>query len=211
MSRLPLPFIFLILCLCVMPKMADAGSYKTQNLKYNIQVDIPIGWEIIPQNILRQIDNATEAVSGVDQSNNEILFGAFCNTLNENPSAIFRISIRKKKSKLTQKKLAYLTDDERKIILSNTIKKTIKLDKLLGTKTDRKNIAVFVAKIDNLLTLATIKFIEMEGVEKVDMLYLIPTSYGTIKVKGLFNWDEAILFEPIIKRIISSIKIGNKS
>ncbi len=78
----------------------------------------------------------------------------------------------------------------------------------MGTKTDRKNIAVFVAKVDNLLTLATIKFIEMEGVEKVDMLYLIPTSYGTIKVKGLFNWDEAILFEPIIKRIISSIKIG---
>lgn len=38
--------------------MAEGNSFKTQNLKYGISVDIPLGWEVLPKNLLRQLDNA---------------------------------------------------------------------------------------------------------------------------------------------------------
>ncbi len=99
MLRLPLHYIF-ILCIFFVPKFVEANSYKTQKLKYDINVDIPIGWELIPQNVLRQLGNMTEALTGRDQSNNEIILAANCYTLNEKPSATVRISVRKKRLQL---------------------------------------------------------------------------------------------------------------
>lgn len=210
MARLPLLFMFLILFICFAPKIADANSYKTQNLKHNIKVDIPIGWKILPQNMLRQLDNATEASLGVDQSNNEILIGANCYTLNKKPSATFRISVRKTYKKLTQEDLANLTDADFQSILYQAISLAKETDKKLGTKTDINNITVFTARVDNLLALVTAKNIFRDGKDRADILYLIPTSCCLIKIYASFNWDEEILFSPIIKRILSSIKIGKE-
>ncbi|WP_206214324.1 hypothetical protein [Desulfovibrio sp. ZJ369] len=208
MLRLPLPFIFLILCLCVMPKMADAGSYKTQNLKYNIQVDIPIGWELLPQNVLRQLGNMTEALTGRDQSNNEILLAANCYTLNEKPSATVRISVRKKASSVTQDELATFSDIDFKYILYEAINNAINLDKKLGTKTDIETLKVFTANVDGQLAFVTAKNVLSHGKYQAHIFYLILMHDYRIKIYATFNWDEAMLFEPIIKRIISSIKIG---
>lgn len=211
MSSLPRNFILLILCICLVPRIVEGNSYKTQNLKYNIKVDIPIGWELLPQNMLRQLDNATEARSGVNQSNNEILLGANCYTLNERPSATFRISVRKKTPSFTQEKLANLSNTDFKYIVYEAIKAAINLDKKLGTKTDIENLKVFTAKVDGLLALVTAKNVLSHGKAQAHMFYRIPMPYGLIKIYATFNLEEETIFDPIMKKILSSIKIGKNN
>lgn len=57
-TRSAICFCLLIVLIPLIPQMAEGNSFKTQNLKYGISVDIPLGWEVLPKNLLRQLDNA---------------------------------------------------------------------------------------------------------------------------------------------------------
>lgn len=211
MRKLTFIFIFLIVGLCFVPEGIIASSYKTQKLKYNISVDIPLGWKILQKNVARQLDNMTEALSGRDQSNNEILLAANCYTQNEKPSATFRISVRNKAPAFTQEELASLTENDFKYILYEAINNATNLDKKIKTKTDIKTLKVFTANVDGQLALVTAKNVLSHGKYQAHIFYLIPMHNYSIKIYATFNWDEENLFEPIMKRILSSIKIGKNN
>ena len=190
--------------------MAEGNSFKTQNLKYGISVDIPLGWEILPKNLLRQLDNATEARTGINQSNNEILIAANCYTLDKKPSATLRISIRKIKTELTQKKLRNFSDKDFKSVLYQAINSSIETDKKTGSRTDISNITVFTSRVDTLIALVESKNISFLGKEEAHILYIIPTSYGRIKIYASFNKAEEFVLKEIMVKILASIKIGKK-
>ena len=209
-TRLAICFFLLIVFLPLIPQMAEGNSFKTQNLKYGISVDIPLGWEILPKNLLRQLDNATEARTGINQSNNEILIAANCYTLDKKPSATLRISIRKIKTELTQKKLRNFSDKDFKSVLYQAINSSIETDKKTGSRTDISNITVFTSRVDTLIALVESKNISFLGKEEAHILYIIPTSYGRIKIYASFNKAEEFVLKEIMVKILASIKIGKK-
>lgn len=209
-TKSAISFFLLIVFLYLIPQMAEGNSFKTQNLKYGINVDIPLGWKILPKNMLRQLDNATEARTGINQSNNEILIAANCYTLDKNPSATFRISVRKIKTELTQKKLRNFSDKDFKSALYDSINYALETDKLMGSKTDINTLTVFTARVDNLIALVSSKNIQFPEREEAHILYIIPTSYGNIKIYASFNKAEESVLKEIMIKILSSIKIGKK-
>lgn len=199
-------FCTVIFCLFTTP-VQSMESYKTKTLKYGISVDLPMEWEILPKKLLRQLDNSTEAISGVNQSNNEILIAANCYTLHKKPSATFRVSVRKKDPTTTQEALANFTQEDLNELSYHAQKNALLMDKKIGTETIITSVKTDVKKTGSLLSLMTSKEFISTGILKKQVLCLIPVSYGIIKIQTTYNKDEERILAPITLKILSSVKI----
>lgn len=198
----------LVVVFCLYASLTYAsGSYKKYNLPYGISVEIPIGWKILDKNTNRQLDNFTEALSGKNQSNNQILLAANCYTKFKTPSATFRISIRKTTPDISQYDLQNITPSELNILKKQALTSSEHSNKTIGTKINLYTQETDIEKISGLYSILTSKVDKRKGFPSFEMFYLVPVSYGYIKIYTTYNKNEEF-FIPILDKILSSIKIG---
>ena len=185
--------------------LAWAESYKRYNLTHGVSVEIPLGWKILDTAYYRQLDNATEAKTKIDQSNNEIIIAANCYLSNKKAVATFRISFRKKKPELSQDYLKHITSAELNYFLSEFIAASKKIDERMRTRTDPTTQKVIISDVGGLLALTHIKEIEIRGKTEKQYLYFIPVRTGLFKVQTSCNKNEESLLGDILTYMVSSI------
>lgn len=110
---LAVPLLVLIYINCLLFSTANASNFKRYELDYGISAEIPNDWKILDKSVTTQLDNSSEAITSIDQSNNAILIAANCYTTYQKPSATFRVSIRTNPAnQMTQQDLKYITRSE---------------------------------------------------------------------------------------------------
>lgn len=197
--------VLILITMCSMPELARAESYKRYNLPHGVSVKIPLGWKILDTAYYRQLDNATEAKTKIDQSNNEIIIAANCYLSNKEAAATFRISFRKKKPELSQSYLKDISSDELNYFLFQSIAASKKIDAQMGTRTDPAKQQAIISEVGGLLALTLIKEIEVRGKVNKQYLYLIPVRTGLFKVQTSCDMREESLLGDILKYMVSSI------
>lgn len=203
--------IFFITLFCSTNALAESNkSYERINLKYGISFEKPLGWENINNKKFRQLDNNTEAITGIGQADNEILSALNCYTGEKYASATFRISRRNKKSEVTQDELSKIKGDDFKDVLIDAISKSIESDKKLGTQTRIESINVCTVKMSGLYSLFTRKDTLYKGRVIRSGLFIIPISNAVIKIVYSYDVREENLLKPIIIKMVDSVKISDK-
>lgn len=199
--------IFIIFFLPTSVFAQKEGSYKTVELQYGISITIPLDWKVLPKKTLRQLDNSTEALSGINQSNNEILLAMNCYTFSKKPSATFRISVRKKKISLNQEMISNFTDDDIYFLNEEAKNRSIVLDKKFGTITDIGSIQTKIVSIANMRSIMTVKNVFEDKTTNIVLFFLIPISEGTVKIYCTYRKNEEKILMPILIHILESLKM----
>lgn len=207
MRKLPFIFIFLIVCICFISENSDAISYKTYNLKYDIKVDIPVGWKIESKNELMQLSSLIPT--------REFLLRAEGVTLNKSDPPYIGILVRKEKTFYTQEKLAALSTTDfqslRDRAIADAINHNNEYKKLLGDEGHEKDLAsirIFTERVDDVLALVKIDNTRRYGQYHRSIEYNIPMQYGEICIEIAYNLNYESVMNPIIDKVLSSIKIG---
>lgn len=197
MPKLLLHFLFLIVCLSLVSETAKAVTYKTQNLKYDIKIDIPTEWRILPKNTL-------QAASMIP--NMQFLLMADDGT---HDNSYFHISIVNGSNLYTEEKLADLSLADFQSIREKAItdamdwNKTQQLEEI-----DPSSIRIFIEKVDGVLALGKSSNRRFDNKNYIKTEYTIPLSYGDVSITFEYSINKEKYYSPIMDKIISSIKIG---
>lgn len=183
------------------------NSFERVYLKYGISFEKPLGWNSIDSKKFRQLDNYTEIISGNGQANNEILAALNCYTGSKFASATFRISVRHKKTEVSQEDLSELKNEDFKYLLYEAINKSLDVDKKIGTKTNISTISVCTVKISELYSLFTRRDIFYDGKINKSGLFIIPINNAVIKINYSYDEHEEKLLKPIITRMLETVEI----
>lgn len=200
-------YVLLISLFYICTVMAK-GSYQEYNLPFGISVSIPIGWIILDKNTNRQLDNFTEALTNNDQSNNDILIAANCYTNKKIAVATFRISVRKKNPDFTQNDLNNMSKEDLEELRQISINISKLMNKNHNAAININSIKVDIRQIGGLKAL-NIKKNVANNYPKIAItnLYIIPMSYGLIKIHTSYDKNEEF-FVTIINKMLSSVKIS---
>lgn len=202
----------MIVYLSLIPEISVAIGYKTYNLKYDIQVDIPTGWKISPKNELMQISSSIPT--------SEFLLEAKGELLNKRNTPNIAIAVLKNKPLYTQEKLARLSLADFQAIREKAINDDINNNSKYAIATIRKesdnqrgiididSIRILTERVDNVLALVDLHNISINGEYITSILYTIPTNFGGIYIEIEYSLNDENLMAPIIDKVLSSIKIG---
>lgn len=201
MSKLPLLIIFSLLCICFAPKITEATSYKTHNLKYDIQVDIPASWKITPKETLR--------ITSVVPDLEFLLIAEDIKFDKQIPPGIM-LSVRKGTNLYTEEKLSKLSLADFQSIHDKAIDEAVDYNKRQSfNEIDLKSIRIFIEKVDDILALGkSYNSRTFDNKILANTEYIIPIPYGDISIKIISYLNTEARFGPIIDKILSSIKIG---
>lgn len=201
MSRIPLFYIFIMIYICFLPKTAEANSYKTQNLKYDIKIDIPEGWKIAPKDALRKLAVVPEL---------EFLLIAEGIKYNKQIPPFIIISIGKGANLYTEERLANFSLSDFQSIHDKYIADAVNYNKRQEyEKIDLASIRIFIEKVDELLALGkSYNTRTFDNKYYTTIRYDIPMQYGDLSIEVSFDLDKEAILGPIMDKILSSIKIG---
>ena len=198
-------FIF-CLVLILIPAISNGennSNFTRLIFKEGVAIDIPTNWSILNDNLMKQLDTNTEALTGIRQGNNNILVAANCYTTSKNASATVKLSVRHKPT-IDQNQLLAMTDENiefeallGKTSLENTLKKIDASTSVTDYKKTRKNLNSF-ACFETVYTL--------NNKERM-LLFIVPLGDRRIKLHLSYKLSEENYLKPTIMHIIDSLSI----
>ncbi|WP_165078865.1 MULTISPECIES: hypothetical protein [unclassified Desulfovibrio] len=197
--------------LLLLPATVFPSSGEEETIGYGISLTMPKGWRQVSNQLLTQAYNKTEALTGINQRNNKVLYGSVCRLEDGSEVASFRISIKKANPKETEEythNIIFADENFSKFRLSSVaIAKELNSKHNMGI--DIISIHIEEVHIDNIIGILT-SFDRRFGntVESISSI-ILPVYDGFIKIRYSYIKQYKNLFAPIINNILSSIKIKN--
>ncbi|WP_206215329.1 hypothetical protein [Desulfovibrio sp. ZJ200] len=172
---------------------------------------MPRGWTPLSKQLLTQAYNRTEAITGVNQGNNKVLYGSSCYLEDGSAVANFRVTIEKRNPKETEDYLQNIifADDDFSVFRLSSVAIAKEMNSKHNIGIDIISIHIEKKYIDNIIGLLTSFNRHEENMIECITSIIIPVYDGFIKISYSYVERYKNLFVPIINKILSSIRIKN--